>query len=456
MIKSRRSLLCHACCCVLCCTLFAALLSADPVSGEIAAAAAAPAAEAEEEPAAAADEASAEDAAEESAAVLPGTVDEYTGWEYTPVSKYDETRSCVRLTLNGKRGAFGLYAVSPRGKRIPLLSRYDGFSRSYFTLRVGRKDYKLKYSGGVNCQARKTVSGGQLAYTIPKKAYFVADFSFPETNTTEVSNDVLRVTLYTVNLGKTPQVFSVKGIFDTILGETSGKHFFTDTKEVIKTQMQFPDMAEDKWVCSADNKAAIEFLMLGGDITKPQYVTLSTMDALEASWVPAALQSKSFISSRSYNDSGVAINWNPLYLDPQQMGVITFYISIAEGVVPIYAGRKPANKEFLDAMESGNYTYHSSSDPAVRDAESAAGEGGEPSVTPVAAPVDTVVHEAVSHELSPAAQAVTEEQLDPEYIQNLIDYIESIQSGEDIDEEELRSLNEELDAIFEKLRSMGN
>ena len=57
-------------------------------------------------------------------------------------------------------------------------------------------------------------------------------------------------------------------------------------------------------------------------------------------------------------------------------------------------------------------------------------------------------------ELSPAAQAVTEEQLDPEYIQNLIDYIESIKSEEDIETEELISLNEELDAIFERLRSI--
>ena len=59
-------------------------------------------------------------------------------------------------------------------------------------------------------------------------------------------------------------------------------------------------------------------------------------------------------------------------------------------------------------------------------------------------------------QLSEAAQAVTEEQLDYEYIQNLIDYIESLQDEESIDREELTSLNEELDAIFEKLRSMGN
>ena len=452
MIKSRGTSFFRACCCALSCTLFAALLSADPVSADTM--------DDDGTLLAAMEEGGDEASAAAGASPAPAAVDEYTGWSYAPVSKYDETRSCVRLTLNGRRGAFGLYAVSPNGKRIPLLSRYDGFSRSYFTLRVGRKEYKLKYAGGVKSEARSTASGGQLAYTIPKKAYFVADFSFPETNTTEVSDDVLRVTLYTVNLGTTPQVFSVKGIFDTVLGETSGKHFFTGDKEDIKTQLQFPDMSTDKWVCSSNDKAAIEFLLQGGDITRPQYVTLSTMDSLEASWVPSALESKSFSSSRSYNDSGVAVNWAPLYLQPQEMGTITFYISIAEGVVPIYAGRKPANQEFLDAMASGGYSYSTVSAPPAQEqapeqeVQDAADHSAE--ATAGTAAGTAAAAEEVRHELSPAAQAVTEEQLDPEYIQNLIDYIESIQSGEDIDEEELRSLNEELDAIFEKLRSMGN
>ncbi len=44
---------------------------------------------------------------------------------------------------------------------------------------------------------------------------------------------------------------------------------------------------------------------------------------------------------------------------------------------------------------------------------------------------------------------VTEEQLDPEYIQNLLDHIASLSN--DVDKEELARLNSELDSILAKL-----
>ena len=52
------------------------------------------------------------------------------------------------------------------------------------------------------------------------------------------------------------------------------------------------------------------------------------------------------------------------------------------------------------------------------------------------------------------SDAVTEEQLDPEYIQNLIDHIAQLKNEEgQIDEKELARLNSELDSILTKLRS---
>ena len=43
-------------------------------------------------------------------------------------------------------------------------------------------------------------------------------------------------------------------------------------------------------------------------------------------------------------------------------------------------------------------------------------------------------------------------QLDPEYIQQLIDKIDSLQSSKDVNKKEIMRLNAELDAILEKLR----
>lgn len=418
--------------------------------------------------------------------------DPYTGWAYTAVDTAVYRKGHLKAVMSGTQGTFGLYAVRDDGKEIPLLSSYDFFNSTAFMLRVGRKEYLLNYSGGIASEARQTEAGIQMSYTIPGKATFLLDFTFPEEGITGGLEDTIKVTMYTVNLGQNPQTFTSKAIFDTILGESSSKHFLTFAIPELNTQRKFHSMKADRWVCSASNAAAIEFVFYGADITEPDCVTLGPIGKLSDYWEPDAHEGKGFSTALSYNNSGVAANWKTAYLLPEQIDVKTFYIATAEGVEPIYAGRMPAGDELVESIEAGEGPFPgdkgnkpAKANEAVPAGTAVSEEVSVPAATESAPATSSARQDvfgksepvqeqqpapAVKEEqalpvsqtepekppLSEAAKAVSEQQLDYEYIQNLIDYIESLQDAESIDREELTSLNEELDAIFERLRSMGN
>ena len=409
---------------------------------------------------------------------VPSMTDLYTGWTYSVVDRAEYKKGHVKAVLSGSQGTFGLYAVRDDGKEIPLLSSYDFFKSTAFLLRVGRKEYLLNGSGGVKSEARQTSSGVQMAYTIPGKAFFLLDFTFPEDGTVAGLEDTIKVRMYTVNLGSNPQTFTSKAVFDTILGESSEKHFSTYAIDELNPQRTFQSMKQDRWICSANKSAAIEFLFCGADVSEPDFVTLGPIGKLYDYWEPEAHEGKGFSTVLSYNNSGVAVNWKTAYLLPGQQDEKVFYIATAEGVEPVYAGRLPSGDELIEAVEAGRSPFpgQKASDgpasgspvekePVPQEAEKqepTAEEKPAPAVPPAAE--EPKLQEAEKQEptaeekpeLSEAAKAVTEEQLDYEYIQNLIDYIESLEEAGSIDREELMSLNEELDAIFERLRSMGN
>ncbi|MCR5762812.1 MAG: nucleotidyltransferase domain-containing protein [Treponema sp.] len=379
----------------------------------------------------------------ESSEDVSDSIDEFTGLSYAAEKKAVAERSNVRVRVRGDNGTFAIYSLNSKGKELSLLSSHASYSGSYFMLKIGRKIYKLNSTGGVASEARKTEQGVQLAYNVPGKACFVLDFSFPKADASENLQNVVRVRMYTANIGETPQSFSVKGVFDTVLGEFSGRHFSTAVTETVNRQKQFHTMKDELWVRSASSDSAIQFMLYGSGISDPAEVSVTSKDLLTKYWIPEVVESRGFGTPSSYNDSGIGINWKTAYLKPGEVDLKVFYLSVAEGLAPIYAGKEPAGMELLSALERKESVFESLPD------------------IPEEYPVEQEIAEnkdgkdaGVPEELSPEALAVTEEQLDPEYIQNLLDYIESIKSEDDIESDEFVSLNEELDAIFERLQSM--
>lgn len=443
--------------------------------------------------------------------------DPYTGWVYIPQNNPKVKAGDINLILKTGTGSFGIYVIPEQGKEIPLLSTYDAYNSSFFSLKYGRKEYRLNRENGVKISTRKTAYGAQIVYTIDKKAQVTADFSLFPSISTSSRVDMIRVTLYATNLGKTIQSFSLKGVFDTILGENAYTHFSTAARSKINGERQYTDMSGEKWIRSANEECAIQFLLDGKGITKPQAVTLASKDLLSGtSWLPSVQESRGFTSVLTYNNSALGINWPTFYLDPQKTSAVTFYISVAAD------GNEPAGKEFLAALEKGNIalsatppayvitsteaatpefipveeltTFYRTGMPVIDDGEDHSMDNVVEEEDPVVSyvtpskteaeleevskeevvedvvsytPAVTEVDEPVVSESTVVEPTVTAEpetvdvpkvndyQLNPEYIQNLLDRIAALEENPSLAVPgEIERLNNELDSILLKLRSL--
>lgn len=451
--------------------------------------------------------------------------DNYTGWIYIPKKNFNMTNGDIKLNMRGSTGSFEIYAIPEVGSPVPLLATYDDFCSTFFSLLIGRKEYRLNREAGVKSEARKTEYGTQMAYTIPNKAQIVVDFSFMPSIATSSRIDMLRVTVYTINLGKSTQSFTVKGVFDTSLGENTMAHFSTAAHSRVNKETQYNDMSVEKWIRSSNEKAAIQFIFDGYGVTKPKSIILGNRDFLSTSvWLPVVQESRSFSSVLAYNNSAMSVNWKTSYLDPMKTDVITFYISVASD------GNEPAGKEFIATLNSGKSalpsnlpnsvqlttvapepvpvpseptTYYEnmpaiSGDSTVPSTATDVNKGAvldtekEETVNVPAIPITPTVPVVPSTSLStktatatssnPAftsnnnvvpkvdsslvnkanetynesypLSSITKAQLDPEYIQTLLDRISDLESDPAlVDKAEVKRLNEELDAILSIIRS---
>lgn len=356
-------------------------------------------------------------------------------------------RDDIQLVLNGNDGTFAIYGVAEKGNKIPLLSTNDGDSASYFVVKVGRKEYKLQTNNGIKCEARKTPLGAQMAYMVSDEAQVVIDFSFMPSIATSTRIDMLRISVFIINIGRSIQSFAVKGIFDTTLGENTNAHFSTAARKFINSEIQFQSMYEDLWVRSSNRDAAIQFILGSKEITKTDYVTLSSRSKLDSStWVPSVQTSRSFNSVTSYNNSALCINWPATYLDTLRTASYGFYISVATG------GNNPAGKKFLSDLDNGKTALG----VAVKNSAVKLNAAAKP-IPLTKEEVDSVTPNILNSLPSSSKEAfvktkeITEAQLDPEYIQNLLDRIASLKEDETMDKAELQKLNEELDLILNKL-----
>lgn len=353
-------------------------------------------------------------------------------------------RDEIRLALDSETGVFSLYALPEKGREISLLSSYDSGSASFFALKAGRKEYKLVRGTGIKTESRRTPLGAQMAYLIPDVAQVVVDFSFLPSIPNSTRTDMLRVTVYTINLGKNIQSYALKGVFDTVLGENTSAHFSTAARSKINSETQFTDMSDDLWIRSSNTKAAVQFLLEGAGISRPRNVVLANKDSLvnSSGWIPSVQLGKSFTSVLSYNNSALCINWDTAYLDPLKTSAAGFFISVATD------GNIPAGKKFLSDLANGKTMLGIYSKIAVPTTDVA------PAPTQLT-PLEAGISEEEIHDYTKNGTPfveVTEEQLDPEYIQTLLDHIASLSNdGTEIDKEELARLNSELDSILAKL-----
>jgi len=364
-------------------------------------------------------------------------IDEYIGYSYKNEKNSTLANEYVKIKLNGETGIFSIYGINVLGKETPLLTTVNSGSSSYFVIKAGNKVYKLDLKSGMAPSCRRTENSIQFVYSISRVAQIVVDFRFMSSKPESENEDMIEVNMYITNTGNAALDFSTKGIFDTFLGEGSQNHFSTKTKRAITAEKQISDMKDDRWIKSSDGSSSIQFLLNGKDITDPVCVTMANKDQITRSnWIPTSMDSRSFNSVLSYNNSVLCINWDSVVIQPLETENIKFYIVVASD------GLEPQGNKFLADLDDID-------SPVIEVNEVKADKENKPTVIEASEDVVEIITE--DSDIVIDVEDITEEQLDTEYIQDLLNRIDNFVVQGDCDSTEYKRLNAELDAILEKL-----
>lgn len=394
----------------------------------------------------------------------------------------------IKMLAKGTVGSVQLYAVNREEKAIPIYAIYDEFTSTHFCLLTGRRNYRLVNNAGIVVGSRKSETGVQMVYAIPNIARLIVKYDCLKSNP-EDNEDIVKVTAIVKNKSKRTEIFGLKQNIDTYLGEQSHPHFATADSTYVDSEVQYRKLDKVKFVTSGNKYAKAQFILDGADVSRPEAVTLANKDMLAMdSWIPSAVTGKNFDSVISYNNSAIAINWESVRLAPQEEVTYVYYIALStDGLEPrgmeyiaSLEEKAQQEKEAQEALEKENAEKDgkevsekttpkadkSVEKPAEKEAPKQEPKKEEkmeqlpvetkPIVKPgyVKTPVSKPEEEKIMDDISVDPEEITDEKLNPDYIQKLLDRINDLESGdESVNRTELIMLNAELDAILMKLGS---
>ncbi len=325
----------------------------------------------------------------------------------------------LKIFVDDVTGVFSIATIDQdSGNWISLLESSEHGTTSGFYVKTGNSVRKLANAAGVSICASTDETSATVSYTVTSS--FVVDVRFePFCVNDKRGYDSIRVDISIQNISAKNQVCSVKGVFDTWLGEQTDTHFVTASETVINTVRTFDSMNKAQFVRSSGRGTSVQFLLYGPDISVPDAVYIANRDALlQDSWIPSVKEKGTFDSIETYNNSALGVNWHQVSLSPQTRSTLRFYITTATG------GAKPQTVKSLGLDDSSRITAADADLPTYTD----------------------------SYGTTYTMSAITESQLDPEYINDLLVRIKELEKDSDnATRDEIRKLNAELDAIFVKL-----
>ena len=355
--------------------------------------------------------------------------------EAKPAKTLSISNGKIMLDISNADGGTGVFAINEKGKKERLLSYSNGYVNSYFMLKIGNTQYVLrgsKQKNGVKCYVEESKSGARVFYVIEGKAQVAVDYTFVPNIAT------IYATIFITNIGDIAQTFTLKAVYDTFLGESSKADAFSFTGEAINERKQITEFKKDDWILSGNRRVKIAFVPLNtSSLNTLQSLTIGTPDDfLSRKWVPTVQEGKLFSSVYAFNDSAIALNWKDTLLERGESVVQSFVISagvdgeepdfvVANGAVPVKKKIEQASENVVKITSIAAAPIEKSQEPQKTAAEQKKVEG---------------------------FIAVTDSQLDPSYIQSLLDRIASLKEDGSVDTSEIRRLSAELDAIFLKLR----
>lgn len=370
----------------------------------------------------------------------------FKNWEKVKNKKINKTFGIINIRVIPKNGTFNIGVENESKKIIPILSNRNEYTSSYFSLKCGRKIYKLISSADVVTKARETENSVQIIYSVKKVADVLLEF-IPVESVANYGFDMLKICVTVTNTGKKSSEFALKNVMDTVLGEADLYHFYTSNDVPIKNEVVFRTMQNEKFINSKNSAAWCQFLLDGADITPIDFVSLlNYADAQSSAWFPEISSSKTFDSVTAYNNSAVQIIWPSKKILKDENSLFIYYLSFES------EGNRPNGDSYIQ----GKVIPQKSKEDAISIVEKIKEEPKTEIENPI------TVSEAKNYEEEKseitkekvAPPTIPKELLTLDYIQNLLDRIDTLEADDPtLNKDELEMLNEEIDFILSVLRN---
>ena len=223
----------------------------------------------------------------------------------------------LKLVLYPETGSFSLFELSDIGKNRyePLFDDRNFSTTSWFSVLANGRIFKLGRKPGKPILAEQTSTGARFVFTLTDDFQVEQEFSFVR-DTGSGNPHAVRIDTRIENTSGKPGIFALKALVDTILGETEGIHFSTNTKNRISAETQLsPIMDGDSVIVSKNNSSSCVFYLDGPGVSVPDAVLVSNWDRLNTlTWIPDSIEGRSFNTVYSVNDSALLFVWpeNPV------------------------------------------------------------------------------------------------------------------------------------------------
>lgn len=329
----------------------------------------------------------------------------------------------LKMILHEYSGSVSLYGKSNKnGKFISLIDNSNYSVNSGFYLDIDGITRKLERTYDINVVTNSSDYGLSVIFEIKNQAEVEIIFSTFASSTSS-SADSVKVVASVKNLSDEIHEYSLKAVFDTLLGEATNNHFFTATINPVKAVTTIDSMANHKYVASSNGYDTVAFLLAGQTISSPEKVFLASRDnLLKTQWIENTKDGSVFDSINTYNNSALGILWRTVELAPFSKSSFAFYIvtSTNKKAFPLEKSFPSTILELNNPEDVNTSTY-----------------------------VD-------SYGVTYTVGTYSDAQLDPEYIANLLNRVHSLEIESDgSNRDEIKKLNAELEAILKKIKRLN-
>lgn len=220
----------------------------------------------------------------------------------------DTKDGLVRVKVNDLNGRVSLYRLIDIKKSTyePLL--FDTDSRtSFLGLGIDGRLQKLGESQEFKVSTRRLANGVQVEYSSPV-AIVTQRIVFVRSSDSRISNG-FKISYEVRNISPRDFKVRLRQVWDTILGEKSGRHFATDKVSRVEEELLFTRESETLFIASPGEQATL--LMPAKNVERPDRIVVANWKRLsDSAWFYDNLMRGFSLAPYSINDSAIAVYWD--------------------------------------------------------------------------------------------------------------------------------------------------